>query len=304
MEIGETYNFWTIIDKAPSRNKHTYWLCQCQCGTIRAVLGTDLKNNKSKSCGCIKSITQSHNLKDEVGNKYGRLTVVARAENTPGGKARWKCQCECGNETIVSGVDLRGGKVQSCGCLQKENSIKAATSDLLGKTIGNFTVLESIPGEKQGRRHSWRCRCNLCGSEDNIISTSNLYKQYSCGCSISSKGQRKIKAILNKNNIDFIEEKRFASCNYGDINDGHTQARFDFFLPQYNLLIEYDGVQHFIQGNGNFDNKEKFELTKKRDNYKNQWCKENNILLIRIPYTHYDKLTLEDLIPETSQFLV
>lgn len=242
---------------------------------------------------------------DEVGNVYGYLTVLSRAENDKSGHAQWLCQCKCGNQIVVKGSSLRKEKgTKSCGCYQKEQTSKASVKNLLGQTIGNFTVLESIMGEKNGQKHSWRCRCNLCGSEDNIISTSNLHKQYSCGCSISSKGQRKIKEILNKNNIEFIEEKRFASCNYGDINDGHTQARFDFFLPQYNLLIEYDGIQHFVQGNGNFDNKEKFELTKKRDYIKNNWCKENNILLIRIPYTHYDQITLEDLLPATSKFLL
>jgi hypothetical protein len=36
---------------------------------------------------------------------------------------------------------------------------------------------------------------------------------------------------------------------------------------------------------------------------KNQWCLDNNILLIRIPYTHYNDLCLEDLLPETSKFI-
>lgn len=302
MEIGEKYNYWTIIGEAPTKNKHKYWLCQCECGTIRPVLGTDLKNNKSKSCGCIKSKTQSPRFKDETGNKYNRLTVICRTENDANGRAQWLCQCDCGNKTIVSGVSLRNGNIKSCGCLQKENTAKAITSDLLGKTIGNFTVLESIPGAKNGQKHSWRCRCNLCGSEDNIISTTNLYKQYSCGCTIGSKGSRKIEEILRNNNIDFLQEKRFASCAFGD--SSQTQARFDFYLPQYNCLIEYDGRWHFIQGNGVFDNQDKFEKTKAHDEIKNNWCKENNIPLIRIPYTHYDKLTLDDLLPETSKFLM
>ena len=242
---------------------------------------------------------------DETGNIYGYLTVLSRAKNDKSGHAQWLCQCKCGNQVIVKGCSLRKENgTKSCGCYQKEQTSKSSVKNLVGQTIGNFTVLESIMGEKYGKKHSWRCRCNLCGSEDNIISTSNLYKQYSCGCSISSKGQRKIKEILTDSNITFVEEKRFSSCNYGDSNNGHTQARFDFFLPDYNCLIEYDGIQHFIQRNGYFDNPNKFELTKERDKIKNNWCKENNISIIRIPYTHYDKITLEDLLPETSQFLL
>lgn len=240
---------------------------------------------------------------DETGNIYGYLTVLSRAENDNQGHAQWLCQCKCGNQIVVKGTSLRKEKgTRSCGCYQREQTSKASVKDLVGKTIGNFTVLESIVGEKYGKKHSWRCRCNLCGSEDNIISTTNLYKQYSCGCAIGSKGSRKIEEILRNNNIDFLQEKRFASCVFGD--NGQTQARFDFYLPQYNCLIEYDGRQHFIQGNGVFDNQDKFEKTKAHDEIKNNWCKENNIPLIRIPYTHYDKLTLDDLLPETSKFLL
>ena len=61
-------------------------------------------------------------------------------------------------------------------------------------------------------------------------------------------------------------------------------------------MIEYDGIQHFIQGNGKFDNAEKFALTQKHDAIKTQWCKDNNIPLIRIPYTKYETLCIEDLI--------
>lgn len=59
------------------------------------------------------------NLINEVGNKYGKLTVLERAENSNGGKeAHWKCKCECGNYVIVNGVNLRSGNTKSCGCLR------------------------------------------------------------------------------------------------------------------------------------------------------------------------------------------
>lgn len=111
----------------------------------------------------------------------------------------------------------------------------------------------------------------------------------------------KIKLVKYYNaNISFIKEKTFESCRFLDTNQ---LARFDFYLPDYNLLIEYDGRQHFIQGNGNYDNIDKFQQTQLRDLFKNDWCKEHNIPLIRIPYTHYESLTLEDLLP-SSKFII
>ena len=53
---------------------------------------------------------------DEIGNKYGKLTVISRGENDKSGKARWNCQCECGTIILVRGTDLRSGKTKTCGC--------------------------------------------------------------------------------------------------------------------------------------------------------------------------------------------
>lgn len=55
--------------------------------------------------------------KEETGNRYGRLLVLSRSENNRHGGAVWLCQCDCGNETVASGCNLRGGTVKSCGCL-------------------------------------------------------------------------------------------------------------------------------------------------------------------------------------------
>ena len=63
-------------------------------------------------------------------------------------------------------------------------------------------------------------------------------------------------------------------------------------------LIEYDGEQHFKK-----DSIFNYEYTHKHDLMKTQWCKENNIPLIRIPYTHYNDLCIEDLLLETSKFI-
>lgn len=58
-------------------------------------------------------------VKDELGNKYGKLTVIAQHESISD-KAAWECKCECGNLKIVTGDSLRQGKVRSCGCFQSE----------------------------------------------------------------------------------------------------------------------------------------------------------------------------------------
>lgn len=104
----------------------------------------------------------------------------------------------------------------------------------------------------------------------------------------SSKGVRKIKSILEDYNIEFITEYRFDDCKY------KYTLPFDFYLPNYNLLIEYDGQHHFkpqdFAGKGEEWAKEQFENTQIRDSIKNEYCRNNNIHLIRIPYTELNNI--------------
>jgi len=66
-------------------------------------------------------------IKDEVGSKYGRLTVLSRAGSVRG-HAAWLCQCICGEQSIVTGVHLRNNNTKSCGCLSREQPPTRATS--------------------------------------------------------------------------------------------------------------------------------------------------------------------------------
>lgn len=67
-------------------------------------------------------------LIDLTGQRFGRLTVVERAENAKDGHARWLCKCDCGGRITVARGDLRDGKVKSCGCLRKEIAAQTGVS--------------------------------------------------------------------------------------------------------------------------------------------------------------------------------
>ena len=106
-----------------------------------------------------------------------------------------------------------------------------------------------------------------------------------------SRGNVKIAEILDEANIDYETEKIFDTCK------DKKELPFEFFVNnQY--LIEYDGEQHF-----NKDNIFDYEYTHKHDVIKSNWCKTNEIPLIRIPYYHYDLLNINDLLLETSEYI-
>lgn len=96
-----------------------------------------------------------------------------------------------------------------------------------------------------------------------------------------SMGEKKIRHYLEANQIVFKQYYWFCDCR--DINP----LPFDFYLPENNVIIEFDGRQHF-EDTGYFSYS--FEQTKKHDEMKNNYCKTNGIYLIRIPYWDIDKI--------------
>ena len=101
------------------------------------------------------------------------------------------------------------------------------------------------------------------------------------------KGEERIKKFLIGNNIDFIPQHHF-----DDLRD-KTVLRFDFYIPSYNLLIEYDGPQHKrpVDFGGGLEEAEKnFEETVKHDKMKTEYCSRKNIPLLRIPEEDFNNI--------------
>lgn len=172
--------------------------------------------------------------------------------------------------------------------------VKAQENNLTNKKFGLLTVIGFA--YQKGDKKYWKCRCN-CGTEK-IISGSDLVTNHtcSCGCLKMSIGELKIKQILQENNISFEQEKSFQGCIY------KSRMRFDFYINgQY--LVEYDGNTHF-RTTGGWNTQNNFNETQSKDQIKTNWCKQNNVPLIRIPYTHLKELCLEDLLLETTKFRV
>jgi len=107
-------------------------------------------------------------------------------------------------------------------------------------------------------------------------------KGIGCPSCKESKGEERIRLWLDKNSIDYVREHKFPNL---------PKLRFDFYLPDHNTTIEFDGIQHFIsvkRWGGEKGLKKRQEL----DEIKNQFCVDNNTKLIRIPYTEYNKIPL------------
>lgn len=104
-----------------------------------------------------------------------------------------------------------------------------------------------------------------------------------------SKGELKIKRILVEQNINFIQQHTFDNCIR------IKSLKFDFYLPEFNTCIEFNGKQHYKPIN-HFGGDDYFKLIQERDSIKQDFCKSNNIKLIVIKFDDDINLTLNDML--------
>lgn len=286
---NQKFGKWTVIERDTSRNSSSgsaYWFCKCDCGNpdLISVLGSQLRNGRSQSCGKCQQY-------EIIGKTFGKLTILAidndfkKQNNIKNNHTYYKCQCSCENKTIITlqGSSVINGHTTSCGCYRKEKASESA-KDITDQIFGRLKAL--YPTQKrQGANVIWHCICLNDGNECDVRASDliNGHTQ-SCGC-IKSIGETNIQQLLQTNNIIFEKEKTFEELNqYG-------RYRYDFYLPEYNRLIEFDGIQHFEKNN--FFNTRNLSQTQKIDEIKNEYALSHNIDLIRIPYYERDKITLD-----------
>ena len=299
---GQRYGKLVVIGRSEEKSgEKILWDCKCDCGNLckktKDVLMKPTKRLKACSIRCSSSIP--------IGTKIGKLTVLELIAEE-GQETKYKCKCDCGNIVTVDSLKLKNKTTKSCGCYRKERMSEigknnSSPADITGQRFGLLVAIEPIE-ERINRSIVWKCQCD-CGnvhyaSENNLKSGSVTRCN---NCHISSKGEEIIANILLKNNIPFEREKSFMTCKFKDTN---RLARFDFFVDN-KYIIEFDGIQHYPEGiSSGWATEEFYKKNKMRDAFKNQWCKDNNIPLIRIPYTHKDLVELKDLKLETSTFLI
>lgn len=230
---------------------------------------------------------------DLTNEKFDRLTVINLDEEKSKNMKRkyWFCRCICGNIVSVASDKLRSGRTTSCGCKKWEQA-----ENLMGKTFGWLQVVErDFQSNKDGA--SWKCKCINCNNP-NLISVKainlKLGKTSSCGCIQKSKGEFLIETILKDNNIKYQSQYSFSN-----LKGKSYPLKFDFAIfnneNKVEYLIEYQGQQHY-EIVEYFGGANKFKIQQEYDEAKRQYCLNNNIKLIEIPYTDFSLLSSEYLL--------
>lgn len=248
----------------------------------------------------------------KVGATFGRWKVLEVNTINPNSKAKNPpkmalCQCQCQNKTLryKEYRDLYSGRSQSCGCIRNEQTAqrnRENSSVKIGNFYGFLEVLEDLGYRQQsrGKNESWyRCRCNNCGNENFETRGNNLQSggTTSCGC-VSSRGEKYISQILQQNNINFATQYSFNDLK----SENNYKLRFDFAVfenNQLSYLIEFDGRQHYDGPDAKWSQAWSLEQQQERDELKNNYCKQNNIKLKRIPYFKIKDISVDTLQDDT-----
>lgn len=266
-----------------TKSNKALWRCRCDCGKEKDIIGSELRSGRVVSCGCYhreqfkEMLHQRRQYNINPGDRIGSLTIL---EETKMGE--FKCLCDCGREFVTTGKILSVGDATTCGC--GIGRINHTFKDETNNRYGKLTVLEFV-GTDKNNQALWKCRCD-CG---NIKITTGASLRNgsvsSCGC-LSSKGEQKLQSLFTQMNISFETQKSFTDL----YSPKGFPLFFDFYLIDYNILIEYQGIQHYECTNTWWNTPENFEQLRIRDNRKREYCKEKEIPLIEIPYWDYEKI--------------
>lgn len=273
------------------------WLTHCDCGNDYCIsmqqIRKKLKQNLVPDCGCGAKKKQDDKY---IGKTYNYLTVIERddaykeAGNFSNTNTYYKCRCKCGNFKTVRINILTHGDVKSCGCLKEQqdsiNLIPNQMADITGQRFGKLVALTPFCKLDDKKKEIWwKCKCD-CGNTCEVRSISlRSGDTQSCGCLTQSHGELAIEQILKNNNITYIYDKEYFKdlvLPTGGI------GRYDFILLDCKQkpyrLIEYDGKQHYISSDF-FGGEDGLAKLQKNDEVKNNYAKEHNLPLVRIPYT-------------------
>lgn len=219
----------------------------------------------------------------EIKSKNPDIEILSEFKNISE-KVNVRCT-RCGKEwRAIPNHLLRGVGCSNCRSISSGAARRKTHDDFLKQMQIVNSSIEIISEYEYSLRHV-KCRCKKCG---NIweAKPANLLNNHGCPKCNESKGEKRIREYLENHNIHFEVQKKFDDL-YG-VNGG--MLSYDFYLPNQNLLIEFQGMQHETPvnfgGHGYQCAKNRFDIQIKHDEIKRNYAESHNINFFEI--WHYD----------------
>lgn len=283
-QVGDEYTFLDeyINNRTNMRVKHN------TCGLIYSTTPYRFLNKGSRCPNCGKiararklSLTNTQFIKrvfEKYGNEYKVLGVYINSKT----KIKVKHNI-CNNNIMVTPENLLSG--HGCNlCAQKIRDRKRKmTNDEFTKKVSSLVGKEYTFLNPYGKNAHTPIlvRHNICGTVYKVRPYNFIYNHRRCPYCNCSKGELFIKEYLVKHSISYEAQKTFSGCK-----DKHLLS-YDFYIPEFNTLIEYQGIQHYKPIE--FFGKNYFETQNKHDNIKRDYAKAHEINLLEITYRRYNQ---------------
>jgi len=259
------------------------------CGTLFETTPNNFiyKNGRCKKCRDNKLAKSPKKFEQEfyklepinyklIGT-YTRSTIPVKVKHL-----------SCGNEYMVTPKEfLRGRRCPKCYGNPRKTT-EEFYSEVRDLTLGEYELLS----EYKNNREDVTIKHLKCGNTY-IVRPHDFLEGNRCPFCRESRGEKLIEYTLKQLEQKYTRQKYFKECKRAN-QVKNSYLRFDFYLPSYNVLIEYDGEQHFHPIVW-FGGEDKFKDQQERDNIKNKFAQENGIELVRYPYTISDKVLVDSI---------
>lgn len=285
-EVGDEY---TVFGEY--KNNHTKMLMRHNNESCENyewwVNPVDFKNNGSRCPKCNnRFFYDTASFKKEVEKNHGNEFIVLGEYKHADEKIRIRHNEEACGYYEWNALPYVIKKSDS-GC-PKCNNRARVTVEIIKEKVRELEGDEYQVVSEKRVTSKFKIRHVTCGNEY-LVTPWNFYQGKRCPNCKSSKGERAIKNLLDEWGIGYEKEKAFANLK------DKKSLRYDFYISSSNLLIEYDGEQHFkpikYSSNMTLEKAEKrFEDYKERDRLKNDYARKEKIALLRIPYWEFDNI--------------
>lgn len=275
-ELFENNGFTLLITEEQYSNTSTPIEVQCSNGHISKKRYDGLLEGK----GCRDCGNESRRVKvEEVVGFIKEIGYIWENGEYKNSTSNLEIVCNKGHHFKSTLSNLKGGaRCKEChhNSLRKDyEEVKGIISNrgykLISTTYSNLRdkLLVECP---KGHKYKVNLSSFKWGESDCSV----------CNANSISKGEAKISTVLENANVEYERQYTFEGCK------DKRKLPFDFYIPSLNLAIEFDGEQHYKPKFN--DNGYGFATTEYHDNIKDDYCKDNNIDLLRIPYWEYKNI--------------
>ncbi|MCW1239217.1 endonuclease domain-containing protein [Bacillus pretiosus] len=243
----------------------------CRC-PICANIGRQTKRRKTTFSEDVKLVVgDEYTFIDEYVNYHTKLNVIHN---------------QCGEKYEVSPANfLKGKRCPTCSIVKRAKKRARTTDDFIKEVYAEVKGEYEVLGEYENSITPIKIQHKECGHVYKVTPSNFLKHGKRCPKCRYSRGEKRVRDFLELHNFKFAEQHRFSDCTLTKM------LVFDFVIfddiNKITHAIEYDGEFHFFKL---FRTEDKFRLQKMRDKKKNDYCKEKDIKLIRIPYQQFNNI--------------